>query len=121
MATAGSSRPCSGGEHEITHAIDHFFPGTASHGCLVGVAMLFTTFLRGERELLRQLDAALRRHLLPRTPADLGLEDEQFVHAVVHAPDTRPDRYTVLERLELDADGARRALGEHLEALEGPL
>ena len=48
MATAGSSRPCSGGEHEIVHAIDHFYPGTSSHGMLVGVAMLFTTFLRGE-------------------------------------------------------------------------
>ena len=29
MATAGSSRPCSGGDHEILHAIDHLFPGTA--------------------------------------------------------------------------------------------
>jgi glycerol-1-phosphate dehydrogenase [NAD(P)+] len=82
--------------------------------------MLFTCFLRGEEELLRRLDAALRRHLLPRTPADLGLEDEQFVHAVVHAPETRPDRYTVLERLQLDAAGAERALREHLQALGEP-
>ena len=29
MATAGSSRPCSGGDHEILHAIDHLYPGTA--------------------------------------------------------------------------------------------
>jgi glycerol-1-phosphate dehydrogenase [NAD(P)+] len=81
------------------------------------MAMLFTTFLRGEHELLRRLDAALCRHGLPRTPADVGLEDAQFVQAVVHAPETRPDRYTVLERLHLDAAGARRALLEHLEAL----
>ena len=27
MATAGSSRPCSGGDHEILHAIDHLYPG----------------------------------------------------------------------------------------------
>jgi glycerol-1-phosphate dehydrogenase [NAD(P)+] len=117
MATAGTSRPCSGGEHEIVHAIDHYFPGTAGHGCLVAVAMLFTCFLRGEHALVRRLDAALLRHGLPRTPADLGLGDEQFVRAVVSAPDTRPDRYTILERMQLDAAGARRALREHLEAL----
>ena len=29
MATAGSSRPCSGGEHEILHAVDALFPDTA--------------------------------------------------------------------------------------------
>ena len=31
MATAGSSRPCSGGDREIVHAIDHLFPDTAGH------------------------------------------------------------------------------------------
>ena len=40
MATAGSSRPCSGGDHEILHAIDHLFPGTAHHGELAGVGSL---------------------------------------------------------------------------------
>ena len=35
MTTAGSSRPCSGADHEILHAIDHLFPGTARHGELV--------------------------------------------------------------------------------------
>jgi glycerol-1-phosphate dehydrogenase [NAD(P)+] len=117
MATAGSSRPCSGGEHEIIHAIDHFFPDTANHGSLAGVAMLFTCRLRGEHGLIRRLDRALCRHELPRTPADLGLTGDQFAEAVVYAPETRPDRYTVLERLRLDHAGARRALDEHLEAL----
>ena len=47
MATAGSSRPCSGGDHEILHAIDHLYPGTAHHGELAGVGSLFTSWLRG--------------------------------------------------------------------------
>jgi glycerol-1-phosphate dehydrogenase [NAD(P)+] len=116
MATAGSSRPCSGGDHEILHAIDHLFPGTAHHGELAGTASLFTSFLRGDEDLAQGIDACLRRHGLPRTPADLGLTDEQFVDAVVAAPGTRPDRFTILEHLALDEAGVRRAVAEFLDA-----
>ncbi len=107
MATAGSSRPCSGGDHEILHAVDHLFPGTATHGELAGAASLFTSFLRGDDGLTAGIDACLTRHELPRTPADLGLTDEQFAQAVVQAPDTRPDRFTILEHLALDAAAVR--------------
>src|SRR5437764_12199818 len=86
MAVAGSSRPCSGGEHEILHAIDQLYPGTSNHGELAGMAALFCTFLRGDTEHAQALDVCLRRHELPRTPADVGLSSEQFVEAVVHAP-----------------------------------
>jgi glycerol-1-phosphate dehydrogenase [NAD(P)+] len=116
MATAGSSRPCSGGDHEILHAIDHLFPGTAAHGELAGAASLFTAFLREEDGLSAGLDACLRRHGLPRVPADLGLSVAQFAEAVVHAPLTRPDRYTILEHLELDAAGARERVAAYAEA-----
>ena len=37
MAVAGSSRPASGGDHEIMHAINQLYPGTGSHGELAGV------------------------------------------------------------------------------------
>ena len=46
---------------------------------------------------------------------ELGLTEEQFAQAVVHAPSTRPDRYTILEHLDLDERAARehvRAFGE---------
>jgi glycerol-1-phosphate dehydrogenase [NAD(P)+] len=101
MATAGSSRPCSGGDHEILHAIDHLFPGTAHHGELAGVGSLFTSWLRGADNMTRDIDACLSRHSLPRTPRDLGLTVEQFAAAVLDAPSTRPDRYTILEHLDL--------------------
>ena len=48
MSVAGSSRPCSGGDHEIMHAIDQLYPGTASHGELAGVGALFCAYLRGD-------------------------------------------------------------------------
>jgi glycerol-1-phosphate dehydrogenase [NAD(P)+] len=118
MATAGSSRPCSGGDHEILHAIDVLFPGTANHGELAGAASLFTSYLREDEGLARGIDACLRRHGLPRTPGDLGLTEEQFVEAVIRAPSTRPDRFTILEHLALDDAGVRRAVAGFLDAYD---
>lgn len=116
MATAGSSRPCSGGEHEIVHAIDHLFPATSTHGELAGAAALFACFLRGDDHVLGPLDACLRHHGLPRTPADLGLTEDQFVQAVLAAPATRPDRFTVLEHLELDQARAAERVAAFADA-----
>jgi len=48
------------------------------------------------------LAGCLARHGLPRTPADLGLAPDEFTKAALHAPATRPGRYTILERLNLD-------------------
>jgi glycerol-1-phosphate dehydrogenase [NAD(P)+] len=118
MATAGSSRPCSGGDHEILHAIDVLFPGTANHGELAGAASLFTSHLREDEGLAQGIDTCLRRHGLPRTPGDLGLTEDQFVEAVVRAPSTRPDRFTILEHLALDEAGVRRAVAGFLDAYD---
>jgi len=107
MAAAGSSRPSSGADHEIMHAIDVLFPGTANHGELAGVGALFSAFLRENDRLAEQVDGCLRRLELPRLPADLGLSTEQFAEAVTYAPQTRPDRYTILEHLELDPADVR--------------
>jgi glycerol-1-phosphate dehydrogenase [NAD(P)+] len=111
MATAGSSRPCSGADHEILHAIDALFPDTAHHGELAGAASLFTSFLRGDEVLTGGIDDCLTRHGLPRVPADLGLTQEQFAQAVARAPDTRPDRFTILEHLALDEAAVRERVG----------
>lgn len=102
MSVAGSSRPCSGGDHEILHAIDELFPGTGTHGELAGVGALFCAHLRGDAGQFGLISGCLARHGLPRTPADLGLSQAEFTKAVLHAPATRPGRYTILERLELD-------------------
>lgn len=106
MAVAGSSRPCSGACHEISHAIDSLYGGQAGHGEQVAVGALFSSFLRDD-PLLPLLDAALRRHGVPRLPADVGLTNEEFTKAVSEAPMTRPDRFTILEHLSLDESGIR--------------
>ncbi|MBF8191198.1 iron-containing alcohol dehydrogenase family protein [Nonomuraea sp. K274] len=101
MAVAGSSLPASGGDHEIMHAVNQLFPGTASHGELAGVGALFCTHLRGNADQAELISACLHRHGLPRTPEDLGLSNADFAKAVAYAPETRPGRYTILERLAL--------------------
>ncbi|MFF5175567.1 iron-containing alcohol dehydrogenase family protein [Micromonospora sp. NPDC000089] len=117
MAVCGSSRPASGGCHEIMHAVDVLFPDTSSHGELAGLGALFCTFLRGDRARFAEMAACLARHDLPRLPGDVGLTDEQFVEAVQFAPDTRPDRYTVLEHLALSTAETRQRLGEYADEL----
>jgi glycerol-1-phosphate dehydrogenase [NAD(P)+] len=112
MAVAGSSRPCSGGDHEILHAIDQLYPGVSNHGELAGAAALFCAYLRGDERQQELIDSCLRRHHLPRLPADISLTSEQFTAAVVHAPTTRPERFTILEHLDLpEADIRKRVDG----------
>src|SRR6266545_238764 len=117
MAAAGSSRPCSGACHEISHAIDALFPDTATHGEQVAVGALFATFLRGD-DVLEPLEAALRRHDVARLPGDLGLTQEQFTAAVALAPSTRPDRFTILEHLELDEAAIRARVEDFVGAFD---
>lgn len=115
MSIAGSSRPCSGACHEISHALDAMYGGPGLHGEQVAVGALFASFLRSDG-LAAPLDACLRRYGVARLPADLGLSTEQFTAAVVEAPATRPDRFTILEHLELDPHGARKQVDAFLEA-----
>jgi glycerol-1-phosphate dehydrogenase [NAD(P)+] len=118
MAAAGSSRPCSGADHEILHAIDHLYPGTAHHGELAGVAALFCAHLREDTDLFGALLACLARHGLPRTPADLGLDERRFAAAVVAAPDTRPDRFTILEHLALAPEEVQRRVDHFVATVD---
>jgi glycerol-1-phosphate dehydrogenase [NAD(P)+] len=117
MAVAGSSRPCSGACHEISHAVDALYPDRASHGEQVAVGALFASFLR-EDEVFELLDDALHRHGVARVPEDLGLADEEFAAAVAHAPSTRPDRYTILERLNLGEDEIRDRVARYVDAVD---
>jgi len=119
MAVAGSSRPSSGGDHEIMHAIDQLYPGTASHGELAGVGALFCAHLRACPAQAEQISACLARHGLPRTPGDLGLSLADFAKAVACAPATRPGRYTILERLSMSEAEIAKQVEEYARAYAG--
>ena len=118
MGMAGSSRPCSGGCHEISHALDLLHPGLAQHGAQGAFGALFCTRLRGDETLYADMAAAMRRHGLPRTPVELGLTVEELAAAIEYAPRTRPGRYTILEHRELDSVAISRHLTEMMHELE---
>src|SRR5690606_14039685 len=124
IAFAGGSRPASGGDHEILHAIDQLYPDTANHGELAGLGTAFCFHLRATHlgegaERLEEILACLGRHGLPRLPGDVGLSVEQFTEAVLYAPRTRPGRYTILEYLELDRGETLKAVEQYVEAHGG--
>ena len=119
MAVAGSSRPGSGGDHEIMHAIDQLYPGTASHGELAGVGALFCAHLRDDLVQAEVISRCLQRHGLPRAPADLGLSEAEFAKAVALAPATRPGRYTILERLAMTEAETAKRVEEYARAYAG--
>jgi glycerol-1-phosphate dehydrogenase [NAD(P)+] len=115
MAAAGTSRPCSGAEHLVSHALDAQLGDRAglhgeqvALGCLISAAAHRSPLL----ETLRRLFGRLR---LPTCPEDLALSQADVVAAVRAAPAMRPDRWTILSREAGDAGAAAelvaRALG----------
>ena len=105
MICSGTSRPASGGEHEISHAIDELYGGRAMHGEQVAFGCIFSVALYGENT------GAFRARLgnlgLPEQPRDLDLTEEDMVRLLLHAPETRPGRFTIIEDANLDEGSAR--------------
>jgi glycerol-1-phosphate dehydrogenase [NAD(P)+] len=111
MVHAGNSRPASGGEHEISHAVDHLFGGRALHGAQVAFGCLISTELYGGDT--QGFRARLSQLRLPQHPADLGLSEDDMIKILLAAPYMRPGRFTVLEDTDLD-EGDARALLERI-------
>jgi len=104
MSIAGSSRPCSGSAHLFSHALDMIAPRPALHGEQCGVGAIMMAQLHGLdwgsiRERLRVIGA-------PITARELGISRETVVEALVKAREIRPDRYTILNQMNLTAEGA---------------
>ena len=102
MSIAGSSRPCSGSEHLFSHALDMVKPNHAMHGEQCGVGTIMMTRLYGAdwkhvRDTLKMLGA-------PTNADELGVEREDIIKALEMAPTIRPERYTILNKLNLSRE-----------------
>jgi glycerol-1-phosphate dehydrogenase [NAD(P)+] len=112
MEIAGSSRPCSGAEHLISHALDSLHPGTAQHGEQVAFGALVATRLQGgDWRRLREFMLAAG---LEDAARGFGLEVRDAVAAVRAAPSMRPARHTVLSEASVTDAVVQDAVAEVL-------
>ncbi len=102
MSIAGSSRPCSGSEHLFSHALDIIEPNNAMHGEKCGVGTIMMAYLHKTdwkriRETLETLGA-------PSNADELGIEKEDVIKALQMSSTLRPERYTILNKLNLNRE-----------------
>lgn len=102
MNIAGNSRPCSGSEHLFSHSLDEHFDIVAPHGIKVALGTLCSCFFQ-ERDPRFVLDF-ISKYQIEINPLKLGISKEMFVRAWQLAPKTRPDRYTILNEINLSSD-----------------
>ncbi|MDQ2650313.1 MAG: iron-containing alcohol dehydrogenase [Actinomycetota bacterium] len=117
MEVAGSSRPCSGAEHLISHALDQLLGSAArAHGDQVALGVLLVAKPSG-------VDVGRLRHLyarigLPTTLAGWEVDRSTLVEAIRLGPSTRPGRVTVLDRLDLSDGGIDQLLADAFDGAE---
>jgi glycerol-1-phosphate dehydrogenase [NAD(P)+] len=111
MIVADSSRPASGAEHLISHAYDSIAQKPAQHGIQVGVASYAVSFLQ------ESTHERVKRDLMESGFFDFvkerPLNREDFLKAVMLAPDIKEDYFTILSER-----GNIRRLGEFINADE---
>jgi len=106
MSIAGSSRPCSGSEHLFSHALDIIRRNHAMHGEQCGVGTVMMAYLHNAdwkytRETLKMLGA-------PTNADELGVEKEDVIKALELSSTIRLERYTILNKLNLNYDDYER-------------
>ncbi len=97
MCIAGSSRPASGSEHLVSHALDslsaeHGF--SVLHGHQTGICSILMLYLHGGD--WKKIRNTLQKVSAPITLKDLGIDRDIMLSALEKAQFIRPDRFTVL-------------------------
>jgi glycerol-1-phosphate dehydrogenase [NAD(P)+] len=106
MSIAGSSRPCSGSEHLFSHALDLVKCPHGMHGEQCGVGSILAAYLH--RSNWRRIRDTLKRIGAPTTAQELGVKDEDVVKALEMAATVRPERYTILHKLNLNREACEK-------------
>ncbi|MFW9903077.1 MAG: iron-containing alcohol dehydrogenase [Candidatus Thorarchaeota archaeon] len=97
MCIAGSSRPASGSEHLVSHALDKLsynneFP--VAHGHRTGLISMLMMYLHGGD--WKRIHDVLLGVGAPVSLKEMGLDREILLEAMLEAHKIRPERYTIL-------------------------
>lgn len=107
---AGSSRPISGSEHLISHALDIISPNKGTHGEKVALGTIFVSYLYGLN--WKRLKKKIVEVGLPSSFEELGISRDEVISAIKMAPSLRPERFTILHKLNLSESKINEILEE---------
>lgn len=116
MTCFGSSRPCSGTEHAISHAMDRRMQSL--HGLQVAFATPLSLYFlekAGFSEYsANDVHKFLKKKKMPRTLKDLDMTEGVFLDDIHHALNImeRRDRYSVLKHCEASDEEITQAIRE---------
>ena len=108
MGIAGSSRPASGSEHKLSHALDIVADYPSMHGLQCGVGTIVMAYLHGENWSM--IKNALETAKCPTTAKGLKVDRDIMLKALLKAKDIKPERYTIIDHIKLDRKIAENAL-----------
>jgi glycerol-1-phosphate dehydrogenase [NAD(P)+] len=100
MSIAGSSRPCSGSEHLFSHALEMMKLNRSLHGERCGVGTIIMAYLH--KANWRHIRDTLKKMGAPTNASELGIEKEDVIGALEMAGKIRPERFTILSKMQLD-------------------
>lgn len=104
---AGSSRPCSGSEHLFSHALEYVAKTNCGlHGERVGIGTIIMSKIHGlDQEIIIK---TLQNIKAPTTAKEIDVTEDQIVQSLLIAQSLRPERYTILNKIKIDKESARK-------------
>jgi glycerol-1-phosphate dehydrogenase [NAD(P)+] len=104
MALAGTSRPASGSEHLISHALDQLSARPRLHGLQVGIAAYIVAHLQGQG--VDRIQALLDRSGFFDAIASDPFSRTEWLRAIEQAPRVKDDFHTVLSTRDVSSQVA---------------
>ncbi len=100
MDFAGTSRPCSGAEHLFSHALDYYADTHNLHGLQVALGSIVMAKL--QKRDYDFLLSYLKHFEVDINPKTLNISKELFMTCMYQAKSLRPDKYTILDEVQLN-------------------